>query len=277
MKESQDLLKLRVLLCFLYEDKKTCTVSGVARMLGKEKYAVSRVLTAMEEEGLVDRSNNREPKLTEQGLQAAQNFAEKVETSINHLMFEGVDAGNAREDAMIWALYNSDRTMDVIRKTEIRYKVKYDLRNIDKFDGETLCKNLPDGVYDFPFMIYRGKEKNGNIISMANEAFLHPCTLSVQNSVGEIQLRAQSIRQKSRLTGNYMEGSVNQMKYLNLGHYVSSQRSGEVYSFPASVLQFRNIGSGFGQILHGSVCMKMTCSVGNVHMPESVAIFTILI
>ena len=38
-----------------------------------------------------------------------------------------------------------------------------------------------------------------------------------------------------------------------------------------------NIGSGVGQILHGSVCLRMQCSVGTKHMPESTAIFTILI
>ena len=39
----------------------------------------------------------------------------------------------------------------------------------------------------------------------------------------------------------------------------------------------RNRGSGTDQILHGSVCLKMKCSVGFMHMPESTAIFTVLI
>ena len=39
----------------------------------------------------------------------------------------------------------------------------------------------------------------------------------------------------------------------------------------------RNRGSGVDQILHGSVCLKMKCSVGLMHMPESTAIFTVLI
>ena len=45
----------------------------------------------------------------------------------------------------------------------------------------------------------------------------------------------------------------------------------------AGSLYFLNIGSGMGQILHGSVCLRMQCSVGTNHMPESTAIFTIMI
>ena len=61
MAESSEVLRLRVLLSF-YNDENT-TVTGLARSLGEEKYTISRLLSAMEEEGVVDRSNNRHPKL----------------------------------------------------------------------------------------------------------------------------------------------------------------------------------------------------------------------
>ena len=57
MAESSEVLRLRVLLSF-YNDENT-TVTGLARSLGEEKYTISRLLSAMEEEGVVDRSNNR--------------------------------------------------------------------------------------------------------------------------------------------------------------------------------------------------------------------------
>jgi len=56
-----------------------------------------------------------------------------------------------------------------------------------------------------------------------------------------------------------------------------AERNGDTVCFPAECLQFLNIGSGVDQILHGSVCLKMKCSVGLMHMPESTAIFTVLI
>ena len=48
MPESLDVLKLRVLLCFLNEEQKTCTVTGLAGVLGEGKQKVSRMLMALE-------------------------------------------------------------------------------------------------------------------------------------------------------------------------------------------------------------------------------------
>ena len=46
-----DILKLRVLLSFLNEDPKTCTVTGLAGVLGEGKQKVSRIFMALEREG----------------------------------------------------------------------------------------------------------------------------------------------------------------------------------------------------------------------------------
>lgn len=70
MPESLDVLKLRVLLCFLNEEPKTCTVTGLAGVLGEGKQKVSRMLMALEREGLLDRSDPRRPCLTEAGEHA---------------------------------------------------------------------------------------------------------------------------------------------------------------------------------------------------------------
>ena len=63
MPESLDILKLRVLLSFLNEDPKTCTVTGLAGVLGEGKQKVSRIFMALEREGLLDRSDPRRPML----------------------------------------------------------------------------------------------------------------------------------------------------------------------------------------------------------------------
>lgn len=67
MAESLELLKMRVLISFLNEDERTCTVTGLAAMLGEGKQKVSRILMALEKEGLLDRSNLRRPCLTAEG------------------------------------------------------------------------------------------------------------------------------------------------------------------------------------------------------------------
>ena len=276
MPESPDILRLRVLLCFLKGDE-ACTVMGISRTLKEAKQNISRAMISLEKDGLLDRSNPRCPALTGPGYQKAKYYAERIEITLSHLLYEGVDVESARQDAFLWALYLSDKTMETIRATEERYRVKYELRDQKQFSGRQLCNLLKDGVYQFPFLIYREHVKSGTNISMANEGFEHPCTLYVDNGEGWIQLRAQSISAKSASNGKILRGRAQSMQYFDSGRFVDAEINGNVFSFPAETLHFVNMGSGVGQILHGSCPVKMGCSVGLIHMPESTAIFTILV
>ena len=112
---------------------------------------------------------------------------------------------------------------------------------------------------------------------MANEGFEHPCTLYVKDGVGTVRLRSVSLSAKSRLSGNLISGTVKNIRYFDSGRFVSAESNGGIFSFPADALQFVGVGSGVGQILHGSLCLQMECSAGPIHMPASEAIFTILI
>lgn len=277
MPDLPELLRLRVLLCFLREDEKDCTVTEIARILGEEHYTVSRAVAAMEREGLISREAPRRPRLTEAGRAQAEKYAERIDITMSHLLYEGVDVENARQDAYCWALYNAEDTMEVIRNAEEKCRVKYELRGQKQFGGAVLCKRLKDGEYRFPFIIYREKARNGSNISMANKGFEHPCILSVKDGIGILRIKAVDMTANSATTGKAMHGHVDKLKYLDNGRYVSAERSGNVLSIPASALSFQNIGEGIGQILHGTVCLRMQCSAGIMHMPESVAIFTVLI
>lgn len=275
MQDSQDILRVRVLLCFLKDH--ACTVTSIARTLGEEKYTISRMLISMEKAGLIDRKEKRGPKLTESGKQKAAYYEERIAVIINHLLYEGLDTENARKDAFNWALYTSEEAMNTIRATEERYRVKYELRDRKNFSGAMFCRKLRNGSYRFPFLIYREHVQQGSNLSMANEGFEHPCTLYVENGAGMIQLRAVPLTARSAADGTFMRGKVKSVKYFESGSYVEAEASGNLISFPASALKFVNVGDGVGQILHGSVCLKMECTAGTLHMPESRAIFTILI
>jgi len=277
MPDTPDILRLRVLLCFLKLPAEDCTVTGISRTLNVKKYKISRTLISLEKDGYIDREDVRNPILTPMGYQEAMRYSDRIDVTLNHLLYEGVDIENARRDAFYWALYCSEKTMDAVRATEQHYRVKYELRNFKQFSGKALCKKFHDGCYHFPFLIYREHVKNGNNLSMANEGFEHPCTLCIENGIGIIQLRAQSVSAKSKLNGKLMWGKVNSLKYFNAGRYISAEVNGNVLSFPAESLHFVNMGTGVGQILHGSVCLKVESSAGVMHMPESTAIFTILI
>lgn len=277
MNDNNDILKLRVLMCFLKSGPDDCTVTGISRTLGEEKYTVSRAIASLEKEGCIDRGDVRNPALTDRGRREAERYSERFDITLNHLLYEGVDLESAKRDAFYWALYCTDSTMDAVRATEERYRVKYELRDRKQFGGAVLCKRLKDGFYQFPFLIFREHIKNGSNLSMANDGFFHPCGLNIKNGVGTVQLRAVSISAKSQMSGQIMSGKVKSVRYFDSGRFISCEQNGQVFSFPADTLQFVNVGSGTGQILHGSVCLQMECSVGPIHMPESTAIFTILI
>lgn len=275
MNDNPEILRLRVLLCLLREGEQN-TVSGIAKTLEEKHYTISRILTALENEKLVVHREPRKPQLTVSGRKLAKRYAERIDITISHLLYEGVNLESAKNDAYFWALYNTDETMEVIRSAEEKCRVKYELRNSTEFSGKELCQRLNDGEYRLPFIIYRETAKKGNNISMANEGFEHPCILSVKNGIGTVLLKVVDIEETSAATGLKMRGHIKSLKYFKKGDNVNADRNGNILSFPAEVLKFKNVGDGMGQILHGLVCLRMQCSVGAIHMPESTAIFTIL-
>lgn len=206
MEDNAKILRLRVLLCFLRLAPEECTVTAIARTLGEEKYSVSRAIASLEKEECVSREDVRNPRLTEKGCLMAEQYSERLEITLNHLLYEGVDMESAKKDAFVWALYCTDSTMEAVRVTEERYRVKYELRNQKRFNGGTLCKKLKDGCYSFPFLIFREHIKNGSNLSMANEGFEHPCGLYVKNGIGTVRLRAVPISAKSPHSGMRMSG-----------------------------------------------------------------------
>lgn len=275
MAESAEVLRLRVLLSF-YSDENS-TVTGLARTLGEEKYTISRLLSTLEEEGLVDRSNNRHPKLTSEGMEAAEKYATRVETMVNYLLYKGVGMEDARPDALKMALHLSDQTMEMFKSDEEMSAVKYEFRDRRKFSGSEFIAKLPDGNYKIPFIIYREKANNVTNVSMANEGFEHPGILSVTDGVGTIQLHATSLNARSAKTGAAMKGKVKTLRYFDSGDFISAEYSGDIVSFPAESLQFYNMKPGFSPVLHGTLPVKITANVGTMHMPESIAFFTIFL
>lgn len=277
MPESLEILKMRVLICFLNENARICTVTGLATMFGEGKQKMHRIFATLEKEGLLNRSNPRNPVLTELGREKAHYYENRINIVLNHLLYEGLDMDNAEHDAYAWALFSSDKGMEIIKSSEQRYRAKYELRKREQFDGTELCKHLHDGEYRLPFLIYKEHMTDGNNLSMSNGGFEHPCILTVTNGEGTIQLRPKEIWARSQMTGQEMIGRVRMLMYWDGMTFKNAETVNGMLTFPASTLSFLNIGSGMEQILHGSVCLKMQCSVGTNHMPEATAIFAAML
>ena len=277
MKDDYEMLKLRVLLYFQKNDPDQCSVVKIARTLDITKQRVSRVLIELEKNGLIDRSDQRHPILTPYGRDQADMYAERIRISLNHLLFEGVNLECAEQDAYHWALYNTNETMNVIKSAEARYRAKYELRDRRSFDGSVLCKKLGDGIYPFNFVMYREHIKNGSNLSMANAGFEHPCHLIIKNGIGKVRLHAIDIKAPSPISRKQMIGKVDNLQYFNDGIFTQAEINSDIITFPASALNFVNIGEDINQVLHGSVCLRVKCSLTPIHMPESVAIFNMLL
>ena len=277
MPESLEILKMRVLICFLNENARICTVTGLATMFGEGKQKMHRIFATLEKEGLLNRSNPRSPVLTELGREKAHYYENRINIVLNHLLYEGLDMDNAEHDAYAWALFSSDKGMEIIKSSEQRYRAKYELRKREQFDGTELCEHLHDGEYRLPFLIYKEHMTDGNNLSMSNGGFEHPCILTVTNGEGTIQLRPKEIWARSQMTGQEMIGRVRMLMYWDGMTFKNAATVNGMLTFPASTLSFLNIGSGMEQILHGSVCLKMQCSVGTNHMPEATAIFAAML
>ena len=140
------------------------------------------------------------------------------------------------------------------------------------FHGGDICNYLKDGSYYFPFIIYREQIKNHNNLSMANRGFENPCELIVKDHEGLIYLAVKTVSAESMSSGKKMEGRVNKMQYLYDGEFRDGGIDGRYVYFPVTALSFIAMGKGRDTLLHGSVCLKMQCSVGDMHMPESTAI-----
>ncbi len=257
MEENTQILKLRVLLCLLKADGANGTVTGISRTLGKEKYVISRIMAGLEGEGLIDRTNPRKPCLTEAGRRAARRYDARLEVSMNHLLYEGVDPDSARQDALVWARFCTEGTMDVVRSSESRFRLKYALRDKRRFSGAVVCRLLQAGTYQIPYVLYREQVIDGHNISPANEGFAHPCTLRVENGVGTVHLRCVNIAGPTG--GEETPGKVTGLRYFSNGWFVDAESGGDLFSFPAEALTFLNFGTGVGQILHGSVGLQLLC------------------
>lgn len=72
MPDTIDILKLRILICLLKMSPESCTVTNLAKTLATEKYAVSRAMSMLERESLLDRSEARKHRLTPSGVEQAQ-------------------------------------------------------------------------------------------------------------------------------------------------------------------------------------------------------------
>ena len=278
MSENLNGNQIRLLLYFLEAEPKKRTVSDAARYLNKPKSTLTHILDSLDELALMERVEGRKSVLTAAGKRTAQELLHRRKILEQYLQYQDIPPAQIKENALrTLAAGFSDAFMDRLAEQESRMRLKEIFAGHRSFRGGDLCSCLKDGSYSFPFILYREQIRNHNNLSMANKGFENPCELIVKDHEGLICLAVKTVSAESMSVGRKMEGRVNKLQYLYEGEFRDSGIDGRYVYFPVTALSFIAMGKGRDTLLHGSVCLRMQCSVGDMHMPESTAIFTMFI
>ena len=278
MPETLTPFQIQLLLYYLEAEPKKRTVTDSARILGTTKWAVTRALDALEKQDVVERQENRKTVLTASGKKLAEKCRGQMKILEQYMQYQDIPPAQIKENALrALSAGFSDEFMDRLAEQEGRMRLKEIFAGRRDFHGGDICNYLKDGSYYFPFIIYREQIKNHNNLSMANKGFENPCELIVKDHEGLVYLAVKTVSAESMSSGKKMEGRVNKMQYLYDGEFRDGGIDGRYVYFPVTALNFIAMGKGRDTLLHGSVCLKMQCSVGDMHMPESTAIFTMFI
>ncbi|MGN0350276.1 MAG: MarR family transcriptional regulator [Roseburia sp.] len=240
-----EILKVKVLLCFFNMREQDLNVTNLAVTLGEEKYAISRVFTALEKEGLLDRSDRRRPQLTAMGKRMAEQYYHKVEGVIGHLLNAGVSQEDAKEDAIVMAVYCKDGTFAKLREQGVSRRIKLGFHEGMHFSGNRLCRLYKDGREPLTFLIYKEQFEEGSNLSKWNDRFENPCVLQVQDTQGMVLLHALRVSREYRFS--YWDGN----------EWRGMEQHGSILSFPADSLQFVSVGKDEGRMLYGKVMIRI--------------------
>ena len=278
MPETLTPFQIQLLLYYLEAEPKKRTVTDSARILGTTKWAVTRALDALEKQDVVERQENRKTVLTASGKKLAEKCRGQMKILEQYMQYQDIPPVQIKENALrALSAGFSDEFMERLAEQEGRMRLKEIFAGHRDFHGGEICNHLKDGSYYFPFIIYREQIKNHNNLSMANKGFENPCELIVKDHEGLVYLAVKTVSAESMSSGKKMEGRVNKMQYLYDGEFRDGGIDGRYVYFPVTALNFIAMGKGRDTLFHGSVCLKMQCSVGDMHMPESAAIFTMFI
>lgn len=278
MSENLNGIQIQLLLYFLEAEPKKRTVTDAARYLNKPKSTLTHILDSLDELSLMERVEGRKSVLTTAGKRTAQQLLHQRKILEQYMQYQDIPPAQIKENALrALSAGFSDEFMERLTEQEGRMRLKEIFAGHRDFHGGDICNYLKDGSYYFPFIIYREQIKNHNNLSMANRGFENPCELIVKDHEGLVYLAVRTVSAESMSSGKKMEGRVNKMQYLYDGEFRDGGIDGRYVYFPVTALNFIAMGKGRDTLLHGSVCLKMQCSVGDMHMPESSAIFTMFI
>ncbi|HIT89406.1 MAG TPA: MarR family transcriptional regulator [Candidatus Merdenecus merdavium] len=186
MKEHLTNVRLKILFSILHIKQSKQNATSIAQGLHISKSTVSRAIEKFQEQGIVD---EYQLKLTEEGEEIVKYYWKCKEyikewLKIDHQILEST----AEDEAIALVLNTRKETLDSIMKEINDKKKRHIMGELDGFTHQCIDYLLEDGTYQVAFTIYKSKIKNGLIVSMANDGFIHPASLVIKNGIGMVSL-----------------------------------------------------------------------------------------
>lgn len=259
-------------LLFLYKQKETnCTVTRLAEEFGVSKSTFSRVLNIFYHENLIIQKGKG--ILSTKGEKLAKNYFKDIaEIKLWLKNISNLSDEEAYQEALTLVLVLSNKTRYNLISDLYKKKLFEKIDKIKSISGDMLTVNLEDGKYQFAFTIYK---LNKLEISMANDGFVHPGILEINNGKGNLILFPKEIEHESLLGNIILKGQVESLKYMLDQEFISSQNIKNSYIIPIDRLKFRYCKEE--RILQTSIKIKVRANVGIIHMPESCAVLNIIL
>lgn len=273
MKTEMTAVRMRILFCILHMEDKHVNAAGIARGLHISKSTVSRALEYFKKENIL-----KEPGIsfTAYGRTLVKELWRKKEILQEFLGESGqMNSAMAEEEAISMILCTSERTLDAFVEKIKPKQNNCVLCEIDGFCEKCIDYLLEDGEYEISFTIYKDNSQKHMQVSMANDGFAHPGKMIVKNGVGTIELQSRKVVRPTPFGKGMLAGQVDRVAYLMNHRYETALHDGNYWKFPTSCMKFTyNKGEG---VLMGSTTLKLNCSVGKMYMPESIALFTMIL
>ena len=259
-------------LLFLYKQKETnCTVTRLAEEFGVSKSTFSRVLNIFYHENLIIQKGKG--ILSTKGEKLAKNYFKDIaEIKLWLKNISNLSDEEAYQEALTLVLVLSNKTRYNLISDLYKKKLFEKIDKIKSISGDMLTVNLEDGKYQFAFTIYK---LNKLEISMANDGFVHPGILEINNGKGNLILFPKVIEHESLLGNIILKGQVESLKYMLDQEFISSQNIKNSYIIPIDRLKFHYCKEE--RILQTSIKIKVRANVGIIHMPESCAVLNIIL
>jgi DNA-binding MarR family transcriptional regulator len=249
------------------------SVTQLSEALGVAKSTVSRAVSRCVEIGVIERYAGKHVMLTDEGVRIGEELEHRCrEVKLWLESMSGV-AVVAQDDVLYGALSLPDSTVRIIERNARMQNLHRRVGDRAVLSGEDFCAALGDGKYPVSIMCYRtdaGEKRKTP--SMANDGIENDGELIIKNNNGMLRFKTRPVEHISSLGGTPIKGKLATLKYPEGAEYKDAQRKGDTYCFPASAMNFVCVS---GRVMQGDVVLKMACSAGTKHMPESESVMEV--